>query len=215
MNNIIEVKDISKSYDNHRVLKNVSVNFSEQAIHGLVGRNGSGKTLLLKSILGLICCDEGKVLVRGQEVGKDFDFPPNTGMLIERPGFLPNETGRRNLKMLAMINRAISMEEVDHAIRLVGLDPADRKKVSEYSLGMRQRLGIAQAIMEKPDLLILDEPLSGLDANGVKEIHKLFRDLCNQGKTILIATHSQEDISNLCDTVHRMELGEITKLQLE
>ncbi|MDO5016584.1 MAG: ATP-binding cassette domain-containing protein [Eubacteriales bacterium] len=212
MNNIVEVQNVSKSYDKQKVLKNVSVNFAEQAIHGLVGRNGSGKTMLLESILGLISCDEGKILVRGQEVGKDFDFPPNVGMLIERPGFLPYETGKRNLKMLAMISGKISMAEIDHAIRLVGLDPADKKKVSEYSLGMRQRLGIAQAIMENPELLILDEPLSGLDTNGVKEMHKVFRDLRNQGKTILIATHSQEDISNLCDTVHRMELGKITKL---
>lgn len=209
MKPIISVKNACKSYGKQIVLDQVSVDFAPGRIHGLVGRNGSGKTVLFKAILGFIHLDQGEIIVQGQHIGQDTDFPESVGMMIERPGFLPHQSARQNLKLLAGIRNIIGDEEIDSAIKKVGLDPDDRKAVGKYSLGMRQRLGIAQAFMEDPDILILDEPLSGLDEKGVAEMHELFLELRNAGKTILIATHSKEDIAMLCDTVHRMEQGSI------
>lgn len=209
MKSIIEVRNVTKIYGSQKVLDHVSIDFEEKSIHGLIGRNGSGKTMLMKAILGFIRCDEGEIFIRGKQVGKDFDFPENAGMMIERPGFLPQENARRNLRMLAKIRGKIGKTEIDQAIRLLGLDPASKKKVAAYSLGMRQRLGIAQALMEDPEILILDEPFSGLDAEGLKEMRQLFLSLKDRGKTILIASHNTEDIAMLCDTVHRMEAGKI------
>ena len=213
--NIISVKNLSKSFGQERVLKNVSRDFEKGKIHGIVGNNGSGKTVLMKCICGFLIPDSGSITVNGERVGVDVDFPRDMGLIIETPGFLPNMTGVKNLEILASLNKKIGLEEIAAAIRRVGLDPLMKKPVGKYSLGMRQRLGIAQAIMENPSLLILDEPLNGLDKHGVREMRQLIKGLKEQGKTILLASHNQGDIDELCDTVCEMDAGVMTIIREE
>ena len=213
--NIISVKNLSKDFGQERVLKSVTRDFERGRIHGIVGNNGSGKTVLMKCICGFLIPTEGEVIVNGKRVGKDVDFPPGLGLIIETPGFLPNMTGVKNLEILASLNKKIGLEEIAAAIRRVGLDPLMKKPVGKYSLGMRQRLGIAQAIMENPSLLILDEPLNGLDKHGVMEMRQLLKGLKEQGKTILLASHNQGDIDELCDTVCEMDAGVMTMIREE
>lgn len=203
----IIVENVVKQFGEERVLKNVSHAFEKGKVHGIVGNNGSGKTVMFKCICGFMQPTEGRVLVRGKEIGKDVDFPEHIGIIIETPGFLSFKTGFRNLQILASLNNRIGREEIIRTIERVGLDPAMKKPVSKYSLGMRQRLGIAQAIMEDPDLLILDEPFNGLDKHGVADIRKIIMELKEQGKTILLASHNGEDIRLLCDTVCEMDAG--------
>lgn len=209
----ISVQNVSKDFGHDRVLRNVTRDFEASRIHGIVGNNGSGKTVLMKCICGFLLPTEGKVLVNGKQVGKDMDFPPDLGIIIETPGFLPNLSGVKNLEILASLNKIIGLTEVAAAIRRVGLDPMLKKPVGKYSLGMRQRLGIAQAIMENPSLLILDEPLNGLDKNGVREMRELIKGLKTQGKTILLASHNQGDIDELCDTVCEIDAGVMTAVR--
>ena len=209
MNNAIEAVDVSKRFGKDIVLDHISITFESGKIHGIVGRNGSGKTVLMKCILGFLRPTAGQITVFDKRVGRDCDFAPNTGMIIETPGFLPGETGRSNLLWLGRLRGKVSKERVNEALTLCGLDPKLRKGVGQYSLGMRQRLGIAQAIMENPDLLILDEPFNALDISGVEEMRQLLLKLKGQGKTILIASHSKEDVDFLCDTVIRMDKGRI------
>ena len=211
--NIISVKNLSKSFGQERVLKNVSRDFEKGKIHGIVGNNGSGKTVLMKCICGFLIPTEGEVIVNGKRVGKDVDFPPGLGLIIETPGFLPNVTGIKNLEILASLNKKIGLREIAASMRAVGLDPSMNKPVGKYSLGMRQRLGIAQAIMEDPTLLILDEPLNGLDKHSVREMRQLIKGLKEQGKTILLASHNQGDIDELCDTVCEMDAGVMTMIR--
>ena len=214
MNEVISVVDVSKTYGQQQVLRNVSLHCERGKIYGLVGRNGSGKTVLLKSICGLCRPDSGSIRVWGQEVGKDVDFPENLGFIIESPGFLPHASAMQNLRYLASIRGNVGKDELMEAIRLVGLNPEDKKHVCKYSLGMRQRLGLAQAMMEQPDLLILDEPMNGLDAQGVQDIRSLLLRLRDEGKTILLASHFQEDISLLCDAVYQMDTGVLSPLHV-
>ena len=213
--NIISVKNLSKSFGQERVLKNVTRDFEKRKIHGIVGNNGSGKTVLMKCICGFLIPDSGSITVNGERVGVDVDFPRDMGLIIETPGFLPNMTGVKNLEILASLNKKIGLEEIAASIRRVGLDPLMKKPVGKYSLGMRQRLGIAQAIMEDPALLILDEPLNGLDKHGVREMRQLIKGLKEQGKTILLASHNQGDIDELCDTVCEMDAGVMTMIREE
>lgn len=207
MENCIEVQNVVKRFRDQVVLKNVSISFEKGRIHGIVGRNGSGKTVLFKCICGLMHPEEGVILVNGKRVGRDVDMPEDIGAIIEAPGFLPNYSGYKNLCFLANIRRKIGKEEILNVLKTVGLDPESRKHVGKYSLGMRQRLGIAQAIMEDPEILILDEPMNGLDNAGVQDIRALLLELKAQGKTILLASHNHEDIAALCDTVHEMDGG--------
>lgn len=207
METCIEVQNVVKRFRDQVVLKNVSISFEKGQIHGIVGRNGSGKTVLFKCICGLMHPEEGVILVNGKRVGRDVDMPEDIGAIIEAPGFLPNYSGYKNLRFLAYIRRKIGKEEILNVLRTVGLDPESRKHVGKYSLGMRQRLGIAQAIMEDPEILILDEPMNGLDNAGVQDIRALLLELKAQGKTILLASHNHEDIAALCDTVHEMDGG--------
>jgi len=207
MENCIEVQNVVKRFRDQVVLKNVSISFEKGKIHGIVGRNGSGKTVLFKCICGLMHPEEGVILVNGKRVGRDVDMPEDIGAIIEAPGFLPNYSGYKNLRFLANIRRKIGKEEILNVLKTVGLDPESRKHVGKYSLGMRQRLGIAQAIMEDPKILILDEPMNGLDNAGVQDIRALLLELKAQGKTILLASHNHEDIAALCDTVHEMDGG--------
>lgn len=207
METCIEVQNVVKRFRDQVVLKNVSISFEKGQIHGIVGRNGSGKTVFFKCICGLMHPEEGVILVNGKRVGRDVDMPEDIGAIIEAPGFLPNYSGYKNLRFLANIRRKIGKEEILNVLKTVGLDPESRKHVGKYSLGMRQRLGIAQAIMEDPEILILDEPMNGLDNAGVQDIRALLLELKAQGKTILLASHNHEDIAALCDTVHEMDGG--------
>ena len=211
--NAIQVKNLSKDFGQDRVLKCINRDFESGKIHGIVGNNGSGKTVLMKCICGFLLPTEVTVIVSGRRVGKDVDFPPDLGVIIETPGFLPGVTGVKNLEILASLNKKIGLSEIADAIRRVGLDPHMKKPVGKYSLGMRQRLGIAQAIMEDPSLLILDEPLNGLDKHGVAEMRKLIKGLSAEGKTILLASHNQGDIDELCDTVCEMDAGVMTSIR--
>lgn len=213
MPSYISVQNVYKSFGQETVLKGVSREFSAGQIHGIVGNNGSGKTVLMKCICGFLRPTQGKILVDGREVGREVDFPPDMGIIIETPGFLPNLTGVKNLKLLASLQQKITEEDIRAAIRRVGLDPDLKKPVSKYSLGMRQRLGIAQAIMENPALLILDEPFNGLDKTGAAQMRELILELRREGKTILLASHNQTDIDQLCDTVCEMDGGKMTLLR--
>lgn len=213
MDRIIEVKGLYKSFGKNRVLNNINVSFEKQQIHGIIGRNGSGKTMLFKCILGMMPFSEGEILVQNRKIGKDIDVPEDIGMMIENPGFLSNYSGYTNLWLLSKVKKIAGKNEIVHAIESVGLDPKSRKWVGRYSMGMRQRLCIAQAIMEDPSILILDEPMNGLDNRGVCEIRELLLHLKSLEKTILIASHNPEDIRQLCDTVHEMDDGNLNRIR--
>ncbi len=208
---MIRVNHAVKRYGRATVLKDVTFSVEKGSICGIIGRNGSGKTVLFRSICGLSDLTEGEVYVNGQRVGKDVDVPPNLGCIIETPGFLGQFSGYRNLKLLADIRGIVGKQEIRDTIRLVGLDPDSRKSVGKYSLGMRQRLGIAQAIMEGQEILVFDEPMNGLDNRGVEDMRKLFLELKEQGKTILMASHNRDDIEVLCDVVYEMDDGVLTE----
>lgn len=209
---IIDIKSLNLTLSKTHILKDITVSFSEGKIHGLIGRNGSGKTMLMKCVCGFIKPTSGEIIVDGKRVGRDVDFPKNMGIIIETPGFIPYYSGYKNLKLLAGLNNKIGREEIQKSMEQVGLDPKLKRHVRKYSLGMRQRLGLAQAIMENPKILILDEPFNGLDKDGVKEMREYLLSYKKQGKTILICSHSAEDISVLCDTVHEMDKGVIEKV---
>ena len=212
---IIDVKNVDLTLGKTQILKDISVSFEKGKIHGLIGRNGSGKTMLMKCICGFIKPTSGEITVDGKRVGKDVDFPKNMGIIIETPGFIPYYSGYKNLKLLAGLNNRIGKKEIMQSMEQVGLDPKLKRHVRKYSLGMRQRLGLAQAIMENPDLLILDEPFNGLDKDGVKDMREYLLSYKEQGKTILICSHSAEDISVLCETVHEMDKGVIERIKDE
>lgn len=206
----ISVQNVVKKFGSDTILKDVSHDFEEGKIHGIVGNNGSGKTVLMKCICGFLTPTSGRVMIHYKQVGKDMDFPEDMGIIIETPGFLTGLTGRRNLQILASIRKRITNQQIDETIRRVGLDPNLKKPVNKYSLGMRQRLGIAQAIMENPAQLILDEPFNGLDKRGVEHMRELIKGLRAHGKTIILASHNQADIDELCDTVCEMDAGVLT-----
>lgn len=204
----IEVKNVYKSFGKEQVLTNISLSIPPGSIYGVVGNNGSGKTVLMKCICGFMKCDKGTIFVNGKQVGREIDFPDHLGIIIETPGFIPNMSGYKNLKILASLKGRIGKQEIRKTIRKVGLDPDMKKPVAKYSLGMRQRLGIAQAIMENPKVLILDEPFNGLDRYGVVEIRALLKQLKAEGKSILLASHNAQDIEELCDHVQDLMLKE-------
>lgn len=207
MRAVIKVEHVSMEFGGEEVLHNVSYEFLEGKIYGVVGNNGSGKTVLMKCICGFLVPTRGKIFVNYKQIGKDVDFPEDVGIIIETPGFLPNITGQKNLELLASLRGKAGKVQVTEAIRRVGLDPSLKKPVGKYSLGMRQRLGIAQAVMENPSLLILDEPFNGLDKKGVSQMHELLLGLKEDGKTIILSSHSQNDIDVLCDVVCEMDAG--------
>lgn len=209
MDYMVEVKSVTKKFKEYKALDQVTLRFEKGKIHGIIGRNGSGKTVLFKCICGFLKIDEGEILVDGKRVGKDIEAPPDVGMIIENPGFLPGYSGYQNLNFLACIRNKIKKKDILAVIERVGLDPKSKKHVGKYSMGMRQRLGIAQAIMEDPSLLILDEPMNGLDNQGVQDIRELLLNLKEEGKTIILASHNKEDISVLCDTVAEIDHGRI------
>lgn len=209
---MIIVENLTKKFGNKIVLSDINLHVHRKEITGIIGYNGCGKTVLIKCICGLLPFTKGSIFVANKRIGVDIDVPNNIGAIIESPSFLPNYNGFGNLLQLAMINRKIETKQVEESMLLVGLDPKSKKKVGKYSLGMKQRLGIAQAIMENPDILILDEPMNGLDKQGVLEIRKLLLELKKQGKTIVIVSHSSEDINALCDSVYEIENGKLTAI---
>lgn len=210
MEKVIEVCDVNKYFGEEHVLKNVSHSFEKGKIHGIVGNNGSGKTVLMKCICGFLKPDSGVIYVNHKQVGKETDFPEDIGIIIETPGFLPHLSGTQNLKILASLQKKANALTIRAVLEQVGLDPDMKKPVGKYSLGMRQRLGFAQALMEDPSLLILDEPFNGLDKHGVVHIRNVIKGLREEGKTVILASHNQVDIDELCDTVCEMDAGVLT-----
>jgi len=209
---VIKVEQVSKFFGEDQVLKEVSVQLEKGKAYGIIGNNGSGKTVLFKCICGFMKPDKGIIEVEQKRIGVDIDFPENIGIIIETPGFLPYNTGFRNLQILASLRGIIQKADIIKTLEKVGLDPRMKKPVGKYSLGMRQRLGIAQAIMEDPQILILDEPFNGLDKHGVEDIREIIIELKKQGKTIVLASHNSEDIRILCDTVFEMDAGVIKEV---
>ncbi len=209
----IAFESLTKCYGGTVVLDGVSASLEVGKIHGLVGRNGSGKTVLLKCLCGLARYNEGRISLRGEAVIPYKRLPRGIGVIIETPGFSPQYSGLRNLMYLARLQNRVGKEEVRKAIEAVGLDPGSRKHVGKYSLGMRQRLGIAQAFMEGQDILLLDEPMNGLDKQGLADMRQLFLQLKEEGRTIVLASHSSEDIGILCDTVHELEHGRMERIR--
>lgn len=208
MSEIVKVENVTKYFKQEKVLDDVNMNLETGHIYGIVGKNGAGKTVLFKIIAGFIKPSSGKVTVAGKIIGVDRDFPDSLGLIIETPGFLSQYNAYQNLLYLANINNKISKEDIKESIRMVGLDPDSNKKVGKFSLGMRQRLGIAQAIMENPNLIILDEPMNGLDKKGIEDVKELLLKLKSDGKTILMASHYAEDME-ICDEVFQMEDGKL------
>ena len=210
---MIRVENVNLKIEKNTILNNVTMQVNKGEIVALIGRNGSGKTMLMKCICGFVKTTSGSIFVNEKKVGKEIDFPEKMGVIIETPGFISQYSGMKNLWLLAKLNSTLTKNEIASTMELVGLNPKLKRHVGKYSLGMRQRLGIAQAIMENPDILILDEPMNGLDYQGVEDVRKLLLNLKEQGKTILIASHNTEDIAVLCDHVWRMKSGEIKKIE--
>ena len=206
---MITIKDISLNIKKKIILNNINISVNDGECFGLVGRNGSGKTMLMKVICGFVPQCSGEVSVNGIVIGKDADFPPSVGIIIETPGFLPAKSGFENLRNLAALNNKIDAEKIRETMSFLGLDPDSRLHVSKYSLGMKQRLGLAQAIMEDPDVLILDEPFNGLDMSGVADMRRYLNEIKKKGKTMIISSHNKEDIEILCDKYIVMDKGEI------
>ncbi|MCB2360024.1 ATP-binding cassette domain-containing protein [Clostridium estertheticum] len=205
----IKINQLNKTIKGKEILKDITISFEKGKIHGIFGRNGSGKTMLFRTICSLIKPSSGTIEINGKVLNKDIYFPESIGVIIESPGFWPHFTGFENLKTLASIKNIISDEEIRKSIVRVGLDPNNNIAFKKYSLGMKQRLAIAQAIMEKPDLLILDEPTNAIDEEGISIIRDIILEEKARGATILIASHNKEDIEILADCKYRMEDGRI------
>lgn len=203
----IEVKNISKVYKKEKVLDDVSFCVNAGEIFGIVGRNGSGKSVLMKIICGLSATTSGDIVIDEKIIGKDIDFPEKLGAIIEQPAFMQFASGFKNLKFLADINKKIDKAEIRSTMEMVGLNPDSKKWVMNYSLGMKQRLSIAQAIMENPELIILDEPMNGLDKEMVNWLRGYLKEESDKGHTIIISSHIQEDIDILCDHVIELDRG--------
>ena len=206
----MEVIEVSKVIRKHTVLDRVSCSMHSGKIYGIQGINGSGKTMLMRVLIGLIHPSSGKVLIDGKELGKELEFPKSIGFLLENPTFLDRYSGYQNLKMLASVKKIISDEEINKVLCLVGLDEeAAKKKYRKYSLGMKQRLGIAAALMEKPDIVILDEPINALDEAGAGLIKGILDELKANGSLIIIACHDTEELNYLSDEIYEIYEGQI------
>ncbi|MEC1732304.1 ATP-binding cassette domain-containing protein [Bacillus mojavensis] len=205
----LKADGVTKLFKKNKVLDNISLSLEKGKIYGFQGRNGSGKTMLLRILSGLMKPTEGQIWINGTNITKQGDFPDDIGVLIEYPGFVSNYTGFKNLKLLSMIRSKINDTDIRKAITSVGLDPDDKKKYKKYSLGMKQRLGIAQAIMENQQLIMLDEPTNALDREAVHLVEKLFFDLKAEGKTILIASHDYETLKTVSDKIFDIDGGRI------
>lgn len=205
------VDKIGKKIHGKTILEDISLRLSGGNIYGFAGRNGSGKTMLFRALSGLMTVDSGTIMWEGKELYKDFSVIPNLGIVLENAGLYPDLTGMENLSYLANLTKKIGKEEIEKALVRVGLEPDDKRTYRKYSLGMKQRLAIAQAIMEKPDVIMLDEPTNALDEAGVEEIRNIIFQEKQRGALILLASHNKEDIRLLSDKVYRIENGHIGK----
>lgn len=205
----IEINHLTKKIKNATVLDDIQLSLSRNQIYGFVGRNGSGKTMLFKAISGLIRPTQGSITIDGGRVGDGDAYPVSIGVMIENVGLWPYLSAMENLQALASIRRVIARRDVADAIRRVGLNPDDKKTFGKFSLGMKQRLVLAQAIMEKPELLVLDEPTNAIDADGVDLVKQIIREEVERGATVLLASHSMEDFDQFCDTVYPMKQGKL------
>lgn len=211
---MIEVKNFTKKINKDIILQDINFKLEPGKIYGFIGKNGSGKSILFKSICGLANITEGSIIINKNELGKDIKFYDNLGAVLDGAGFLPNLSGFENLKLLSLINNKISDAEISESISLVGLDPNNKKTYKKYSLGMKQKLSIAQAIMENPDILVLDEPFNALDESSLTHIRELLLQYKNNGKTILISSHMKDDIKLLCDEVYELSNKNIKKITI-
>lgn len=207
MNEII-ISGISKTIKGTEILKNINLKLRGGKIYGLYGSNGSGKTMLLRAVAGLIRIDSGSIIINGKQLHKETDFPESIGVVIENPQFWDGYTGFENLKMLASIKKQINDEAIRATLEKVGLDPGDKKTVKKYSLGMKQKLGIAQAIMESPDIILLDEPTNALDKKSTENIRGIIAEEAARGAIVVIASHVEADL-DICDIRYEMSDGEI------
>lgn len=210
----IKIENVSKKIKSNMILKNIDMELTSGHIYGFRGKNGCGKTMLMRCICGLIIPTEGKIIINGKELHKDIKIPESIGALIENPAFLPQYTGFKNLKMLASLKGKISDEEVKLAIKRAGLDPDDKRIYKKYSLGMKQKLGIANAIMGEPDIIVLDEPINALDEISVENVKKVFLELKEKGKLIIAACHDREELEYLCDIIYELKDGEIAGMEM-
>ena len=213
-NYYLKVENLSKEIKNTRILNNINLNLNKGKIYGFRGKNGSGKTMLFRALCGLIKPTEGRVEIDGQVLGENISFPESVGVVIEYPGFLPNLSGYDNLKLISEINNKVGAKEIKEIISDVGLDPEDKKKFKKYSLGMKQRLGIAQVLMENPELIILDEPTNALDSDAVLLIKELLVNMKNNNKLILLASHDKEELEVLSDEIFYIENGSIVNHEI-
>lgn len=209
----IELKNVTKEFDKVEIIKNISLEFETGKIYGLYGRNGSGKSVLMKLICGFLIPTKGKVLINGKDFNAKNEYPDNLRAVIEKPSFFPELTGFENIKLLAKIQNKINDEEIIKALDLVNLIDEKDKKYSKYSLGMKQKLAIAQAIMEDPSILILDEPFNGIEEKSVEKITKFLKEEAKNGKTIIFSTHIKEDLENLADIIYKIDNGTIYENQ--
>ena len=210
---ILKAEHVSKTIKNTQILKDINLELSGGTVYGFTGRNGSGKTMLFRALSGLMRLTEGTVTLDGKTLGKDFSVLPSLGIVLENVGLFANMTGKENLKYLAGLTGRVGDKEITHALERVGLDPEDKRTYRKYSLGMKQRLAIAQAIMESPDVIMLDEPTNGLDDGGVELIRKLITEEKQRGAIVLLASHNHDDIKLLADKLYRIESGELTELE--
>ena len=210
MSTLIELNNYCKTIKKVEILKNITLKMESGKIYGLKGKNGSGKTMMMRAICGLILPTSGEVKIDGKIIGKDISFPPSIGVLLENPSFLNEYTGFKNLKIIASIQNRIDDNQINKALTLVGLDPCDKRTYRKYSLGMKQRLGIAAAIMEQPDIVILDEPINALDEAGAKQVREILKQQKERGAVCIIACHDSEELEFLSDEIIEIYEGKIT-----
>lgn len=210
----IQLLHYTKILKGRTVLSDVCLELEKGGIYGFYGHNGSGKTMLLRAVAGLIVPTEGSVSVFGKQLNEKYAFPENMGLIIENVGFWPDFTGMKNLQLLASVRKKIGDEEIRKTIRRVGLDPEDRRVYKKYSLGMKQRLGLAQAVMEEPELLLLDEPTNGLDDSGIEQFNTIIHEEHSRGATILLASHDKEELKLLCGRTFRISDGVVAEEEL-
>lgn len=210
----LEAIKVGKTIKDREVLKDVTLSLESGSIYGFVGANGSGKTMLFKVLTGLVKPTTGKIILNGKELHRDFDVLPNMGLILENAGLYPEKTGFQNLRYLAGLRKKAGDDEIREAIKRVGLNPDDKRSFRKYSLGMKQRIIIAQAIMEAPDILFLDEPCNSLDEEGVERIRRIIREEKERGALILLASHMREDIDYLADVVYEVKEGRVSQRQV-
>lgn len=208
---MIQLQNVTKRIKENTVLDNVSYTFKSGFVYGLYGQNGSGKTMLLRAISGLINLDSGSIFIDGEKLHDKIEFPPETGIVIENMELLPECSAKRNLQMLAKIKNIADEKDIIFSLERVGLDPDSDKKVKKFSLGMKQRLNIAQAIFENQKIILLDEPTNALDEDAVQLIYKIIREEKSRGATIIVATHHKEDLKEVCDVILKIAEGKIVQ----